>query len=383
MDFKASTQYDDLLTHLFLDNLHLWFTTTKTNQLYRTPRIRNTKILAIVRKHVLERSRTTEAVDELLEMDYFKHYLSCKTSKQTQDFIQLMERYLCMYMPNAGYELSETTRYSERKTEACMLATRDWCRGDEIVYLTGLADFEHGVLGPARFVNHDCEANCKFVMYEENSILLQVRREIRCGEEITVYYGDHYFGERNCECKCSTCEKGERKRKATMIEADMSERKKQRVMSIDFICNPLLNLLDLEKTIVVHSSELYSPPLSTKADSAVALSPGSPEKEKDDLLDRFLDDISDLSSVTSFLSDSSLSLPKKKKKPSALDCIACHSPLASIPGGSGELATWAWSPSAVFTDWSPKRCPRCERHFAIFEWEWPERKSELQRKKNV
>lgn len=40
-----------------------------------------------------------------------------------------------------------------------------------------------------------------------NSIIFKVVKEIKCGDEITVFYGQHYFGENNCECKCVTCEK--------------------------------------------------------------------------------------------------------------------------------------------------------------------------------
>jgi SET domain-containing protein len=49
--------------------------------------------------------------------------------------------------------------------------------------------------------------NLKFISLGQNSISFKVIREIKCGEEITVYYGKHYFGENNCECRCVTCEK--------------------------------------------------------------------------------------------------------------------------------------------------------------------------------
>ncbi|RCH78045.1 Histone-lysine N-methyltransferase set9, partial [Rhizopus stolonifer] len=191
-----------------------------------------------------------------------------------------------------------------------------------------------------------------------NSIMLQVKRDIECGQEITVYYGDHYFGENNNQCKCVTCEKGVKKRRPT-DECIPNGNEKKLKMSINFICNPHLNILDLQKTILLNT-EPYSPPLSIKADSAVGL---SSEREKDDLLDQFLDNISELSSEEG-----------STKKQNELDCIGCHLTLQTNPGGTDELATWTWSPSAVFIDWSPKRCPRCERHYSIFQQEWPHRK---------
>ncbi|KAI9273554.1 hypothetical protein BY458DRAFT_489414, partial [Sporodiniella umbellata] len=226
-------------------------------------------------------------------------------------------------------------------------------------------------------------------------------KEIKCGEEITVFYGQHYFGENNCECLCATCEKKQRggfylpekdqrkdsykrptrskktpiayedyvptpmKRSHSISEDDAAN--KLKVMSIDFICNKkkkkskeVTIQLDLETLEQKHSP---------KADSAVSLSPNK------DILEDFLDDISDISSVSS--------LDKIRQ----LNCIGCHRPLENISEQVGpdpslihELATWTWSPSAVFTSWCPKRCPRCERHMAIFGQEWPSRKEKRLRK---
>lgn len=42
------------------------------------------------------------------------------------------------YLPNAGYEISETKRYSTAKrAEACVIATKDWSTGDELRLCTG------------------------------------------------------------------------------------------------------------------------------------------------------------------------------------------------------------------------------------------------------
>ncbi|KAL0087429.1 hypothetical protein J3Q64DRAFT_1638604, partial [Phycomyces blakesleeanus] len=136
-------------------------------------------------------------------------------------------------LPNAGFEIGETRRYSNgRHAEACILATKDWHVGDEMRLCTGMIacldpsadaelkqdDRDFSVmwssrkgcsclfLGPARFVNHDCNSNSKFIALGQNSITFKVIREIKCGEELTAFYGKHYFGENNCECRCVTCE---------------------------------------------------------------------------------------------------------------------------------------------------------------------------------
>ncbi|EPB87004.1 hypothetical protein HMPREF1544_06222 [Mucor circinelloides 1006PhL] len=235
MNFKVLSRYDDLFTDIFLDNMFLWFATIKMNNDHRKPRVANQTILDIIQRNILEKARPMDAVTELLALGYFKHYLMAKNQKQVQEFIQHMKRYLYMYMPNAGYEVGDTRRYGSngRRVEACLVATKDWQVGDEMRLLTGMiacldpkddAELKKGnrdfsvmwstrkncsclFLGPARFANHDCDSNCKFISLGQNSITFKVLKNIKCGEEITVYYGKHYFGENNCECRCITCEK--------------------------------------------------------------------------------------------------------------------------------------------------------------------------------
>lgn len=67
MDFKVLSKYDDLFTDLFLDNLYLWFSTIKMNNDHRKPRVPNTKIMDIIKRNVLENSKPTDAVNEILE----------------------------------------------------------------------------------------------------------------------------------------------------------------------------------------------------------------------------------------------------------------------------------------------------------------------------
>lgn len=65
-------------------------------------------------------------------------------------------------------------------------------------------------MGPARFANHDCGANAKLMTTGQAGIEIVATRSIEPGEEITVTYGESYFGDDNCECLCRTCEDHQR-----------------------------------------------------------------------------------------------------------------------------------------------------------------------------
>ncbi|TPX72247.1 hypothetical protein SpCBS45565_g00563 [Spizellomyces sp. 'palustris'] len=164
----------------------------------------------------------------------FRPFFEGRSKDQLEDFRDHAKRYLGMYHPAAGYEIAQTSRYkSSGKVEACIIATREFNAGDQIPHCTGVIaeldedDEEYLVnrdfsvmfstkkdcmclfLGPARFVNHDCDPNCKFILLNEraNLICFKVLRDIRVGEELTTFYGSNYFGEDNKECLCETCER--------------------------------------------------------------------------------------------------------------------------------------------------------------------------------
>ncbi|OZJ04652.1 hypothetical protein BZG36_02893 [Bifiguratus adelaidae] len=172
----------------------------------------------IVKEHVILHGNVNQAAEEIM--------------RGINPYTQHLKRYLNMYLPNAGYEISSTTRYNE-KPEACIIAIKDWPMGDEIRLCQGAitqltkeedqmlrdrgTDFSviwsyrkkaHCIfLGPARFVNHDCDPNCKFISYGKDAIAFKTLRPIKCGEEITADYGSNYFGPSNRECGCLTCER--------------------------------------------------------------------------------------------------------------------------------------------------------------------------------
>jgi hypothetical protein len=117
------------------------------------------------------------------------HLIVCPISQEFIDEVSNpshLQRYLSIYSSKAGIEISRTYRYKcSKKVESCILATQTFKKGDELKYCQGvitmineeqeisLAERDFSVmystkrnsnclfLGPAHFVNHDCDSNTK------------------------------------------------------------------------------------------------------------------------------------------------------------------------------------------------------------------------------
>ncbi|KAF9210200.1 Histone-lysine N-methyltransferase set9 [Haplosporangium sp. Z 27] len=232
MDLQTLSTLDDLMSDILLDGINLWFQTHKMNKDYRPLRLPPGKVLDIIQRRVIVDRKVPEAVKDLLEH---------------------ARRYFNIYLPTAGFEISQTDRYSAvtNKSEACVIANRPFEVGFELRYCAGTIailneqeerDLENRTsdfsviktsrkgtclfLGPARFVNHDCDPNCSFMSAGANVIYFKVLKTINVNDEITTHYGDNYFGTKNQECLCATCERlcqgGYKKSKGVATETPLS-----------------------------------------------------------------------------------------------------------------------------------------------------------------
>nr|ODN98688.1 hypothetical protein L204_02652 [Cryptococcus depauperatus CBS 7855] len=78
-------------------------------------------------------------------------------------------------------------------------------RRDFSIVWSGLKQCYQLFLGPARFINHDCDPNVE-LLRQGKYVTFRVTRPIKIGEELTTFYGENYFGKGNIECLCLTCE---------------------------------------------------------------------------------------------------------------------------------------------------------------------------------
>ncbi|KAL8854978.1 MAG: hypothetical protein Q9221_000174 [Calogaya cf. arnoldii] len=245
--------YDDILTDALVDHVRLqllwsckevpansyqvyfWATIRKNRSKYNIARgIFEDDITKILLHQVIVEKDVQQAEASLLKLPGLrKFYSALKSDKEKDDFRRHMRKYINIWLPDCPFEVSTTNRYTIITHEAAVTARREIKKGETVKYLVGnlvamtpeeekdldltRRDFSIVMssrkktpsmfLGPARFANHDCKANARLVTCGSEGMQIVAAREIGVGEEITVTYGDNYFGEGNCECLCLTCEK--------------------------------------------------------------------------------------------------------------------------------------------------------------------------------
>ncbi|KAJ3325991.1 hypothetical protein HDV06_002376 [Boothiomyces sp. JEL0866] len=236
--YSLLTEYDDILTDLLLDSFFLNFQTHKMSPdfetkyaIYANPdfddehRMFLARKLAFLIRDINNGVRTVEDVAGMITDCFFDTGVSLDENdilvkatnvlkgcmrpnipRSLEDFFEHCKKYLLMYHQRAGYEIDQTFRYQTNKTEARVLSTRVWEAGDEVKFITGIL----AELTPEeeeRLNNRDFS----FIpVTNGRDISFKVKKKIEIGEELTVYYGDDYFGENNRECMCMTCEKLQR-----------------------------------------------------------------------------------------------------------------------------------------------------------------------------
>ncbi|KAI0393934.1 hypothetical protein F5Y17DRAFT_283755 [Xylariaceae sp. FL0594] len=226
--------YDDILTDVLVDHAYYWTTIPKNRTSYHPSRgVTEEEITKIIQSHLILEPDLDVAESKLLATGGLQRfYNGLKTLKEQDDFRAHLRRYMRIYLPDCPYEVSSTNRYTIYNHEAAITARKFVKKGQPVKYLSGIQvmisekedkelakkkkDFSVIIsarnkcaalfMGPARFANHDCDANARLMITGQAGIEIVATRDIQVGEEITVSYAENYFGENNCECLCKTCE---------------------------------------------------------------------------------------------------------------------------------------------------------------------------------
>uniref|UniRef100_A0A1I8C1U8 [histone H4]-N-methyl-L-lysine(20) N-methyltransferase n=1 Tax=Meloidogyne hapla TaxID=6305 RepID=A0A1I8C1U8_MELHA len=235
MSIKELCENDDMCTALFVDSV-MGFVTHKMDIRHKPlPEYERRNIINLLCEFVHNFDFDT-TLCSISSLNIVREFLQTKTALEKENFEGHLLRFLLMFYPHSGFTITQCFRYSaENRMGGKLVATKFWRQGSIIENLIGVIGeltkqeeakiLQKGVndfsvmfsvrkkraqlwLGPAAYINHDCNANCKFIPGpQEHTAIIKVLRDIRTGDEITCYYGANFFGDGNLRCECSTCER--------------------------------------------------------------------------------------------------------------------------------------------------------------------------------
>lgn len=250
--FSPSIRDSELHPNSFYHQAYFWTNTRKNRTKYNPARgIRDDDVARILLHDVIIAKNVPQAERKLLDMPGLKKYMASLPSPREKEwFCRHVRKYIQIYHPDCPFEITTTNRYTITEHEAAICARKFIKAGAEIKFLSGTLvamteeeELDLGLtrkdfsivmssrrktpsffLGPARFANHDCNANGRLATRGTEGMSVVATRNIHVGEEITVSYGDNYFGIDNCECLCLTCERAFRNGWSPHAESDSNSK---------------------------------------------------------------------------------------------------------------------------------------------------------------
>ena len=161
------------------------------------PHVRQDNMVRLVRHYVINHDNPDSALEKLLQSPGFSTFFrSINGERQQKYFNEHLMRYINTLRIDCPFEITTTNRFTVHKLEASVTARQNIRQGQKIKYLRGIQvdltpgeelelkrmkrDFSVVIsartgkpsifLGPARFCNHDCEANANWDSCSDNAM---------------------------------------------------------------------------------------------------------------------------------------------------------------------------------------------------------------------
>jgi [histone H4]-N-methyl-L-lysine20 N-methyltransferase len=233
--------YDDVCTDVMVDNAYSKLFKirkygTNGNKYLPVRGVKEDDVPQIILHKLIVEKDWVAAERALWKLPGVRSYRLKLAAAEMADFREHFDKYVHMYKTDCPWEVSTTNRYTITTHEAAVTARRRIKQGEAVKYLVGtlvpltieesanldITNRNFSIvtsarkkgssifLGPARFANHDCNANARLEVRGSDGMQVVAVQNIDVGEELTVSYGNDYFGPDNIDCLCHTCEVLER-----------------------------------------------------------------------------------------------------------------------------------------------------------------------------
>uniref|UniRef100_A0A0N4ZBK7 SET domain-containing protein n=1 Tax=Parastrongyloides trichosuri TaxID=131310 RepID=A0A0N4ZBK7_PARTI len=188
---------------------------------------------------------TRRTLEEFFLIGGIRKYCVNFSRKELIELKNHLHRYLSSIGTHSGVCFEKNYKNcKENNFGIRVVASEEFDEGDELEYVTGcfvyldeedkktyikpgINDFsimesksgekDVCLLGPASFINHDCNPNVKYECKGGDVITIVAIKDINVGDELFVSYGKNFFGKNNVDCKCNTCDQ-QKKKEANVLK---------------------------------------------------------------------------------------------------------------------------------------------------------------------
>ncbi|XP_058810326.1 histone-lysine N-methyltransferase KMT5B-B-like [Phymastichus coffea] len=231
MNSWSLMQVDDLMKFLILDP-YLGFTIRKIHPINNFTQHNKIAVDKIIFKNMLwnekEINNVSQSLKTLLSQQNLYYHFNIKYSTWVNEAIRFYLQTISIQSP---VRIEKCSTYKSENNGLKVVAKNDIPKGVQLRCLSGICkvmdpvreellkkkNFNFSIiecsrlknpvlmLGTAAFLNHDCQPNCTYLVCSKKLLIIKTITDIMI--RTSHYYGENYFGQKNKNCECYTCEK--------------------------------------------------------------------------------------------------------------------------------------------------------------------------------